>query len=309
MVDLKGYESRWLSQAGRLSRKARALNASDAECYQLITEISDNMKRYASLWHGNAQRLRAAGTYKTIAEHIAPSDSYLDIGCGTGELIEAVKFPNALGIDINHYCLQTAEKYLESEGVKTNSFASSILKWYDKIGIAVVPVDENKARILERGKANLLQDDIRVFSPRRSLEIARRHIKEIGKPDYVSFTLVGGGMHAAGELCVPLSERGMMQYAMTEQMRQTASEILPRGGHFVEAHRYTKVPGVLDTVRDEFESMFGDVFEIEEMSVHDLPVEDAGSIYLFVAGKQQTTTHNSDLGSNVCMIVTKSRRK
>src|SRR3989338_225830 len=137
------------------------------------------MRSYAYSWANNVTQLKKAGVYQKIAQFVNPKEMYLDIGCGSGDLIEAVNFPNAPGVDINHYSLANAEMHFLQCGLDVNTFARSFLKWMPNRGIVIVPSDGNAYKLLERGKANFLQDDLRVIRPNRSLAVTKRHLKEM----------------------------------------------------------------------------------------------------------------------------------
>lgn len=310
MIDLNRYENDWLARAGKLSKdSSHAIHMEPDEMREAIHEISDNMRNYAETWQRNAEHLRNAGVYKRVAEFVKPTDCYLDIGCGTGDIIGAVNFPNSLGVDINHYSLAKAEQYLSSMGMPVNSFAHSILKWINGTGTVVIPTDNYAYKVLERGKINLLQDDLRVIKPQRSLDLARRHIKEIGRPDCATFMMPGGSGHTAGEVYSSEQHRHNVLLALIFEAIETASQLLPRGGHYVEALRFIKQPGPTHFVED-FERNFGSLFAIEHTEVFDMPEELTGyNFYLFSADGMKLSSKDAASKKDVAMSVIKARRK
>ncbi len=311
MIDLGEYEKRWFACAKKLSKDSFSVtHFSSDEAFEGISEIMGNMRTYADDWNRNATHLKKSGVYRRVAEFIKPNDCYLDICCGSGELLAEVNFPNALGIDINHYSLAKAEQYLLSLGKPVNSYASSIIKWVKGMGAVVTPIDSDAWKLLERGKINLLQDDVRATKKRRSLELARRHIKEIGRPDCVSFMLPGGSCHMAGEIYY--SERGRHDIGIASlyEIAEIASQMLPSGGHYVEALRFVKQPGFEKGLRSDFERMYGDVFEVERMEFIDMPEELTDfQFYLVAAGRPELSSKNSALGKNVILSVMSARRR
>ncbi len=310
MIDLNRYESDWLARVGKLRKDSfHAAHFTEAEMGEAVRGISDNMRNYAGTWRRNAGHLRNTGVYKRVAEFVTPADCYLDICCGTGDLIDAVNFPNSLGVDINHYSLAMAEQYLLSTGVPVNLFARSTLKWINDKGAVVMPVDNDAQDILERGKVNLLQDDLRVIKPRRSLDLARRHIKEIGRPDYVTFMLPGGSSHTVGEVHTSNRHQHNVLLALIYEAAETASQLLPHGGHYVEALRFVKQPGSMNFAED-FERHFSDLFVVERAEVLDMPEETTDyNFYLWSADGMELSSKGNAAKKNVVMSVIKARRK
>lgn len=311
MIDLAAYEQRWVSQAGRLAKKSySALSMTEPQMMTLISEIAENMRSYADSWENNVTQLEQAGVYRKMAELVRPSEMYLDIGCGSGDLIAAVGFPNSLGVDINHYLLANAEQRLRQRGIDANAFALSFLLWSPGRGIVVVPSDGDKFGLLERGKVNFLQDDLRVTKPNRSLAVTRKHIKELGIPDYVTYTLVGGTSHTAGEVYVADDLRKLSFKFLTLEAVQTASELLPHGGYYIQAMRYVKHPRLIDDIRQDFSQTFRDIFLVEEMVSFDLPEERVDKrFHLYADGTTSDTIRKPELGRNMSLIIVKARRK
>ncbi len=311
MIDIVAYEQRWALQARGLAKKSQAAFGLDEENMRaLVGEIEENMRSYADSWQSNATQLKQSGVYRKIAQFVKPSEMYLDIGCGSGDLVEAVNFPNALGVDINHYSLATAEMRFRQHGLDVNAFALSFLKWVPGKGIVIVPGDGDSYELLQRGKANFLQDDLRVIKPNRSLAVTRRHMKEVGRPDYVTYTLVGGSSHTAGELYVRDDERKLSSKALVFEAVQTASELLPRGGHYVQVLRYVKHPRLADDIRNDFACTFGDIFAVEEIESFDLPEERLDNrFHLYASDIGSDTLKDPRIGKNVALVVVKARRK
>ncbi|MFH0890015.1 MAG: hypothetical protein V1836_02630 [Candidatus Aenigmatarchaeota archaeon] len=311
MIDLAEYEKRWLARANKLSKDSFHVTHFDkSTMHGAIAEISDNMRAYADDWNRNAVHLRAAGVYKRVAEFIKPTECYLDVCCGSGELLAEVNFDNSLGIDINHYSLAKAEQYLLSMNKPVNSYASSIVKWVEGKGAVVTPIDNDSWKLLERGKFNLLQDDVRTAKKQRSLELTRRHIKEIGRPDCISFMLPGGSCHMAGEIYY--SERGIHDIGVASlyEIAEIASQLLPRNGHYVEALRFVRQPGMEKGLRSDFERMYGGIFAIERMEFLEMPEELTDyQFYLVAAGNPQLNTKNSAVGKSVVLSIMSARRR
>ncbi len=308
MIQTEQCEKDWLAQAGDLSRRSfHAQRMSEAVMREGISEIYGNMKDYARTWRKNADCLRNAGVYKRISELVQPVGCYLDVGCGTGELLTAVNFPNSIGIDINHYSLAKAEQHLSSLGIPVNSFAHSVLEWVDDTGMVVVPIASRAGKIFERGKINLLQDDMRSTKRRRSLDITRSRLKEIGNPDFITFMLPGGGGHTTGEVYISEQREHNLYLKLANEFVETSAKLLPRGGYYLEALRLATDIG--KGVREEFEKAFGNIFAIEHAEVFDISEEATDYNFYPSPSAGRLSSKDSASENHTYMSVIKARRK
>lgn len=151
----------------------------------LLPEQDKSMGNYAQSWTEVSRQHSEAGLYRQVADFFKPERGLLvDLGCGAGRFLAEMPEP-AIGVDINHYCLQAAESVLAQRGRRVNRYSRTYISYDPDRGFILKPypvMDE-----VDLTGTVLLADDI------EKLDNTMRVLYNQGrKADMVSFTLSGG---------------------------------------------------------------------------------------------------------------------
>lgn len=126
----------------------------------IIKDLAHDTSEYACDWAGRAKKNRDAGLYRKVLEFVNPSsdDLLIDLGCGTGDLFLELGRDKVVGVDLNPYCLEAAEKALLAAGRVVRRYSRSYIGSDPDKGLVLVPdqiTDE-----LNFNQTNLVCDDI-----------------------------------------------------------------------------------------------------------------------------------------------------
>ncbi|MFC3711161.1 class I SAM-dependent methyltransferase [Sphingoaurantiacus capsulatus] len=101
---------------------AAPLGANDAGC---PAPIDQSRRAYAEGWAINAAHYERQGLYAQLAERLGPQPRLLDLGCGLGHGLAALRADAWIGVDENPYALAAAADRL---GVSASLIQSDLLR-------------------------------------------------------------------------------------------------------------------------------------------------------------------------------------
>jgi SAM-dependent methyltransferase len=167
----------------RAERQAAALE--DGRRYVSMIEI--RLMNYAYSWDQVSKKNASEGVYDNIAKFAGIKDDelWLDIGCGSSRLAEAVfkkAKPVYFGVEFNEYLLDASREVLESAGQKPSVNSSYEIAPDKDCGWEIHFLPDPSFRI---GQANLILDDNRFLDDFTALLLPRQ-------PDKATFAIPGG---------------------------------------------------------------------------------------------------------------------
>lgn len=205
---------------------------------ELLGKLDDGFSNYREKWAKTADILEEGGIYKEIATFIGNQKLHVDLGCGSGAILEQLLVNNlserVIGIDINRHMLRDAEDRLKKIG-EVNKFVcleEIITKLDDK---ALDSVRENYKRIKgdNLSKINLVLGDARFLNSLDKLRLDGKHLES--KADSISSTFIGGLFYTVAEGSSDFSNRPGKSY-ITSVLRQ-GYRYLNNDGEFTFATR------------------------------------------------------------------------
>ena len=144
----------------------------------------ESMRGYASKWATLSAQHAENDIYQKCVDFFQPGEGLLvDLGCGSGQFLAAANTRSAIGVDINHYCLQAAETLLAGRGPVTRH-SRSYISFDPERGFILKPYPVMNVKL---DGTTLLLDDIQTLHNTMGVLYNQGR-----KADMVSFTLSGG---------------------------------------------------------------------------------------------------------------------
>ena len=144
----------------------------------------ESMRGYAGHWAALSAHHDQTGVYKRCVDFFQHDQGLLvDLGCGTGRFLAATNTGSAIGVDINHYCLQAAETLLAGKG-PVQRYSRSYISFDPERGFILKPYPVMNVKL---DGTTLLLDDIQTLHNTMGVLYNQGR-----KADMVSFTLSGG---------------------------------------------------------------------------------------------------------------------
>lgn len=240
----------------------QAFQSPERKLPQLLTELDFILRNYVlKQWVPKSEEHQENGVYRSIVDFIGDQEGLLlDLGCGLGSFIAEWGRTPAIGVDLNGYALQLAERNIEQSGLPVKRYSKSTLVFNPKRGFEVKSLEGE----LYLEGVTLLNDDI------AHLETTKKVLREKGvKADIVTLMLWGGG--DGYEQLYFLDQNQMSRNYRLQQTRVAQSimpilpDILNSGGRFYIASR-RNVQGEIEWERstgkstsDMYQETFGSI--------------------------------------------------
>ena len=120
----------------------------------------ESMRGYAGHWAALSAHHDQTGVYKRCVDFFQHDQGLLvDLGCGTGRFLAATNTGSAIGVDINHYCLQAAETLLAGKG-PVQRYSRSYISFDPERGFILKPYPVMNVKL---DGTTLLLDDIQTL--------------------------------------------------------------------------------------------------------------------------------------------------
>ena len=228
---------------------------SEGKLEGIVRQLDSDLQRYALAWEKISGMHREDGVYTKIAEFIGePKGLLIDIGCGNGNFLAEWGDVPAVGVDLNGYCLQLAERNLKEKGLPVIKYSKSVLSPNPKRGFDVTPLEGE----LHLDRITLLTDDA------TELKMTKHAIEQKGvKADIVTCMLWGGrNVYETIHFLDPNS--GSFDYKSAARLTKyklmdNLPFILKSGGRFYLAMRTHPLAELIASKIGTMEEMFQDL--------------------------------------------------
>lgn len=150
----------------------------------IVRKFHNELRDYAVDWNMISNTHKERGVYRDIVGFIGRQEGLLiDLGCGNGNFIAEYGQVPAIGVDLNGYSLQLAEKNLKENVFPLKRYSASTLSFNSKKGFDIRPLEGE----LCLDGVTLLCDDI------YNLEMTKKVLRDKDmRADIVTFMLFGG---------------------------------------------------------------------------------------------------------------------
>ena len=171
-------------------------------CSDRVHGFCENMKKSANSGERAANSYQQAGVYAELATfiHAAPGDLVFDAGCGRADLLTALKTSNGIGIDVNPYLLDKAEKLLRSHGLNVVNHGNPQFAFASRLGL--YPTGSFLQRDLDKSGIHLYCDNILDF------EVSKQALEKFGNKATILVTILPDvvGAHYNMEFIAQITE-------------------------------------------------------------------------------------------------------
>jgi len=202
-------------------------------------------------------------------------------------------YESAIGVDINHYCLQATEKLLGESGRKARRFSKSYISFDPEKGLVLKPYPVMEE--VDLSKTVLLLDDVETLH--NTIRVLYNHGR---KADAVAYILQGGhtnrspinfiDVQACGNYDEFVKQRKQLDaMKMYHNVANNVGKICKSGGRFLFGIRYSVVDDegrFVDTNSDQIGEEFARMHQnIDVVRTSQIPMESERGL----GGIQMTT--------------------
>jgi len=241
--------------------------AGDITREEFIELVMGEMADFSREWSLNASLLERAGVYREIADFIGhvDGDAAVELGCGSGELMRAVRPWNPdmalIGMDMNMHLLSLAESL---SGEKARKYVSFDFTSHPERGIVMQPARSPDTPLIGKRETYLFLDDARSMGP------TSRAMRDSGAVPAL-FTLVfpGGGTHLELEHGWYDPDDRMSARQATDTMyvsaMKKAGSMMPPGGQLVFGEAFRKGSGRVAEVFERIDGLYcGSIYRVKD---------------------------------------------